>query len=150
MLFPKVTDHVCLTGKAGGHSGEGRRPGKQVSRWLVPSVPSRDLVAPSPWHGALVNSTQQPSQCSPIPLQGSVTPSPPSPPKLLESQDPPDRVQRWLILRPSQLTTRLRTYPGLPRGSTGAQALLLWAPSPQQAFPDPASIWPRETTVAPG
>lgn len=75
---------------------------------------------------------------------------PPAPPKLLESQDPPDRVQKWLILHPSQLTTRLRTYPGLPWGSTGAQALLLWAPSPQQAFPDPASIWPRETTVAPG
>lgn len=79
MLFQKVTDHVYLTGKAGGHSGEGRCPGKQVSRWLVPSVPSRDLIAPSPWHGALVNSTQQPSQCSPVPLQGSVMPAPPPP-----------------------------------------------------------------------
>lgn len=79
MLFQKVTDHVYLTGKAGGHSGEGRCPGKQVSRWLVPSVPSRDLIAPSPWHGALVNSTQQPSQYSPVPLQGSVMPAPPPP-----------------------------------------------------------------------
>lgn len=57
------------------------------------------------------------------------------PPKLLESQTHADRVRRWLLLRPAQLTTWLKTYPGLFLGNPGAQALLLWAPSPQQAFP---------------
>lgn len=70
---------MCLTGRAGGHSGEGRRPGKQVSRWLVPSVPSRDLVAPNPWHGASVNSlytTTNPVLPCPPPGFCGHTPSP--------------------------------------------------------------------------